>query len=61
MAVANRAMASQGAADPHASIAVARSFLAKALELDPDFFAAHRELAWVEWRHEWNFAEAEKE
>jgi len=54
-------MASQGAADPNASYAAARSFLAKALELDPDFFAAHRELGWVEWRHEWNFAEAEKE
>jgi len=57
MAVMNRAMASQGAADPKSSYAAARSLLLKALELDPDSSAAHRELAWVEW----NFTEAEKE
>lgn len=61
MAVANRAMASQGAADPKLAYAAARSLLTKALEIDPDFFAAHRELGWVEWRYEWNFTEAEKE
>ena len=61
MAAANRALASQGAADPKSSYAAARPLLMKALELDPDLFAAHRELAWVEWRYEWNFGEAEKE
>ena len=61
MAIANRAMASQGAADPKLAYAAARSLLTKALEIDPDLFAAHRELGWVEWRYEWNFTEAEKE
>ncbi|PYY19509.1 MAG: hypothetical protein DMG60_04080 [Acidobacteria bacterium] len=61
MAVMNRAMASQGAADPKSSYAAARNLLMKALELDPDSATAHRELAWVEWRYEWNFTDAEKE
>ncbi|HWY70838.1 MAG TPA: winged helix-turn-helix domain-containing protein [Terriglobales bacterium] len=61
MAVANRALASQGAADPKLSYAAARSLLVKALELDPDSSTAHRELGWVEWRYDWNFTEAEKE
>ena len=61
MAIANRGMASQGAADPKLSYKVARDLLAKALALDPDSSTAHRELAWVEWRYEWNFTEAEKE
>lgn len=61
MAIANRALASNGIADPKSSYAAARTLLMKALELDPDSAAAHRELGWVEWRYEWNFREAEKE
>lgn len=61
MAIANRALASNGAADPKSSYVAARTLLMKALELDPDSSAAHRELGWVEWRYKWNFQEAEKE
>jgi len=61
MAMSYRALASRGFANPDQSYATARSMIAKALELDPDSSAAHRELAWILWRHEWNFPAAEKE
>lgn len=61
MAMSYRSLASRGFANPDQSYATARSMVAKALELDPDSSAAHRELAWIEWRHEWNFPAAEKE
>ena len=61
MAMSYRTLASRGFANPDQSYATARSMIAKALELDPDSSAAHRELAWIEWRHEWNFPAAEKE
>jgi serine/threonine-protein kinase len=38
-----------------------RSALEIALKIDPDNEEAHHELAWMEWRFDWNFARAEQE
>jgi TolB-like protein/DNA-binding winged helix-turn-helix (wHTH) protein/Tfp pilus assembly protein PilF len=41
--------------------AKAKAAARKALELEPNSGAPHRELAWVDWRGDWNFAAADKE
>lgn len=61
IAMSYRTMASEGSADPKASYSAARAALLKALQIDPNCIGAHRELGWIKWRYEWNFAEAEKE
>ena len=61
LAMSYRSLASRGFADPKASYGASRSILAKALELDPNSSDAHRELGWIDWRYDWNFAEADRE
>lgn len=56
-----RGMASNGSADPRMNYAAGREATLKALEIDPDSAQAHRELAWIEWRSEFNFLAADKE
>jgi TolB-like protein/DNA-binding winged helix-turn-helix (wHTH) protein/Tfp pilus assembly protein PilF len=53
--------ASRGFADPQASYTAARAAIEKALAIDPSSAGAHRELAWIEWRYDWDFAAADKE
>jgi TolB-like protein/Tfp pilus assembly protein PilF len=60
-AMAYRGLASRGFADPDSSYSSARTAIMKALQLDPESASAHRELAWILWRHEWKFPEAEQE
>ena len=61
LAMLYRALASEGFADPEASYAASRAVLTKALEMDPKSSEAHRESAWISWRYEWNFAQADRE
>lgn len=61
MAMEYRTLASRGFANPDESYATARSIVTQALQLDPYSSGAHRELAWIEWRHAWNFPAADKE
>ncbi|HEX4664735.1 MAG TPA: winged helix-turn-helix domain-containing protein [Terriglobales bacterium] len=61
IAMSYRDMASRGFAEPKTSYAAGRAALARALQLDPESSGAHRELAWIEWRYEWNFPEADRE
>jgi TolB-like protein/DNA-binding winged helix-turn-helix (wHTH) protein/Tfp pilus assembly protein PilF len=61
IAMSYRNMASQGFADPKQSYTAGRAALTRALQLDPESAGAHRELAWIEWRYEWNFPEADRE
>ena len=61
MAMSYRQLASQGFADPKSSYEAARSLISQALQLDPNSAPAHRELGWIDWRYEWNFAAADKE
>jgi TolB-like protein/DNA-binding winged helix-turn-helix (wHTH) protein/Flp pilus assembly protein TadD len=56
-----RNLASTGFADPRASYAGGRLAIEKALEIDPTSAEAHRELAWIEWRSNWDFAAADRE
>ena len=51
-----RGMASGGLTDPRTSYAAGGEATLKALEIDPDSAQAHRELAWIEWRSDWNFS-----
>jgi len=61
LAMSFRSLASRGFADPKASYEASRAILAKALELDPHSSDVHRELGWINWRYDWNFAEADRE
>jgi TolB-like protein/DNA-binding winged helix-turn-helix (wHTH) protein/Tfp pilus assembly protein PilF len=61
LAVSYRGQASFGLAPSKSSYASARAALEKALQLDPNLASAHREMGWVEWRGEWDFAAADKE
>jgi TolB-like protein/DNA-binding winged helix-turn-helix (wHTH) protein/Tfp pilus assembly protein PilF len=61
MAANYRVEASRGFADPKISYQAAKAMIQKALQLDPNSAAAYRELAWIEWRYDWNFAAAEKD
>jgi TolB-like protein/DNA-binding winged helix-turn-helix (wHTH) protein/Tfp pilus assembly protein PilF len=61
MAYSYLMLASRGFANPDESYTAARPIIAKALELDPDSSGGHNALAWIEWRHEWNFPAAEQE
>lgn len=61
LAVAYRNQASNGFAPPKSSYDAARSALETALRLDPSLGPAHSEMAWVDWRGEWNFAAADQE
>lgn len=61
LAMSYRMLASRGFAPPKETYAKALQATRKALELDPDSAEAHHELAFVEWRYLWNFAEADKE
>ena len=56
-----RGVASNGLADPRMNYAAGREAALKALEIDPNSAQAHRELAWIEWRSEFNFLAADKE
>jgi len=56
-----RTLASYGLAPSKSSYTNARSAAEKALQLDPNLAAAHREMGWIEWRGEWNFAAADNE
>jgi len=53
--------ASRGFSDPKMSYQTARSLIERALELDPESSWAHGELAWIKWRYDWNFVEADKQ
>lgn len=61
IAISYRAMASEGYADPDASYQAGRSALEKALQIDSQSPDAHRELAWIKWRHDWDFSGADAE
>jgi TolB-like protein/DNA-binding winged helix-turn-helix (wHTH) protein/Tfp pilus assembly protein PilF len=61
LAVYYRSQASFGFAPSRSSYAAARLALEKALQIDPGLASAHRELAWVAWRGDWDFASAAKE
>jgi TolB-like protein/DNA-binding winged helix-turn-helix (wHTH) protein/Tfp pilus assembly protein PilF len=61
LAVSYRNVASQGFADPKQSYTAGRAAIAQALQLDPESAGAHRELAWIHWRYEWKFPEADRE
>jgi TolB-like protein/DNA-binding winged helix-turn-helix (wHTH) protein/Flp pilus assembly protein TadD len=61
MASQYRSEASLGLSDPKASYEAARTLIAKALEIDPNSSGAYRELAWIEWRYEWNFSAADRD
>ncbi|HWC18626.1 MAG TPA: winged helix-turn-helix domain-containing protein [Terriglobales bacterium] len=61
LAMSYRSLASRGFADPKASYEASRSILARAVELDPNSSDVHRELGWINWRYDWNFAEADRE
>jgi TolB-like protein/DNA-binding winged helix-turn-helix (wHTH) protein/Tfp pilus assembly protein PilF len=56
-----RQLASLGYAPSRETYAKARAALLKGLQIDPNFAETHHELAWMEWRLDWNFAAAEKE
>lgn len=56
-----RGQASFGYAASKPAYARARAAAEKALQLEPGLASAHRELAWVDWRGDWNFAAADKE
>jgi TolB-like protein/DNA-binding winged helix-turn-helix (wHTH) protein/tetratricopeptide (TPR) repeat protein len=60
LATAYRGLASFGYASAKDSYAQSRSVAMKALEIDPGSADANRELAWIEWRYDWNFPAAEK-
>jgi TolB-like protein/Tfp pilus assembly protein PilF len=61
MAMSYLMLASRGFANPDESYTAARPLIVKALELDRDSSGGHNALAWIEWRHEWNFPAAEQE
>ena len=61
LAVSYRNDASRGFADPKSSYAAARAAIEKALAIDPLSAEAHRELAWIEWRYDWDFDAANRE
>jgi TolB-like protein/Tfp pilus assembly protein PilF len=61
LAMYYRMQASWEFAPSKSSYAKAKAAALKALELDPGSGAPHRELAWIDWRGDWNFAEADKE
>jgi TolB-like protein/Tfp pilus assembly protein PilF len=61
LAMSYRNVASQGFADPKQSYTAGRAAITRALQLDPESAGAHRELAWIDWRYEWNFPEADRE
>ena len=61
MAMSYRAMASEGYADSGSSYHAARSAIDKALQIDPTSPEAHRELGWILWRYDWDFASADSE
>src|SRR5579859_2684474 len=55
------ASASRGFSDPKMSYEAARPLIEKALDLDPGSAAAHGGLAWIHWRYDWNFVEADEQ
>lgn len=61
LAMYYRMQASWEFAPSKSSYANAKAAVVKALELDPGSGAPHRELAWIEWRGDWNFAQADEE
>jgi len=60
LATAYRGLASFGYASAKDSYARSRSVAIRALQIDPSSADANRELAWIEWRYDWNFPAAEK-
>jgi len=54
-------LASRGFAPPKETYAKALEAVKMALQLDPESAQAHHELAFFEWRYQWNFAEADNE
>lgn len=56
-----RDQASHGIVPSKDAYASARSALAKALQIDPNSAPARREMAWVDWRGEWDFPDADRE
>jgi len=54
-------LASFGYAPPQSTYASARAAAEKALDIDPDSADAYLDLAWIEWRRDWNFKAAEKD
>lgn len=61
LAFSYRMLASRGFAPPKETYAKALQATQKALELDPDSAEAHHELAFIDWRYQWDFAAADKE
>ena len=55
------ASASRGFSDPKMSYEAARPLIERALDLDPGSAAAHGGLAWIHWRYDWNFVEADEQ
>ena len=58
-AMYQRKLASFGFAPSKPSYDSGRSAIERALQIDPNLAAAHRELAWIYWRGEWNFPAAD--
>jgi TolB-like protein/DNA-binding winged helix-turn-helix (wHTH) protein/Tfp pilus assembly protein PilF len=61
LAIHYRSQASLGFAPSKSSYDGARSAVEKALQIDPSLPSAHREMGWIHWRGEWDFAAAERE
>lgn len=61
LAMSYRTLASRGFAPPKETYAKALEAIRKALALEPESAQAHHELAFIDWRYRWNFAEADKE
>ena len=53
--------ASFGFAPSQPTYSAARSAIENALRIDPNLASAHREMAWILWRGEWNFRAADRE